>query len=181
LNYTISLREMIALHVGKWVSTAALALWLSLPASIAALIAFVVADFVTGLLASFIQKRVDSDKALRGFVRKCMLIGLVLILHFAEGSLGREIGVEKWLSAYFIVIEVISIIENCAKAGIPIPALVVDGLLKVRELYPRTMTAREVAEAFRRADRQREKTRAQIRRGVGGTSEDCDEPPEPLG
>lgn len=168
---------LFALHIGKWISTAVLALWLSLPASIVTLTAFVIADFITGLLAAFVQKQIDSDKALRGFIRKCMLIGFVLMMHFAEIGLHKEMGLENWLGAYFIVIELISIVENTAKAGVPIPALAVDVLIKVQALYPRTMTAREVIEAFRRADRQRDRARAEIRRRAPGMGENCD-PPE---
>lgn len=157
----------LLLQAGKYVTVATLGVSLSIPTAVMTLVAFVLADFITGLLAAFVLRRVDSGTALRGFVTKCMLVGLVLVMHAAEQTLGKEIGVETWLSGYFIVIEVISIVENCSRAGVPVPKKLMDVLLQVQKLYPRPMSAAEMQRAQAKLDRQRAKARAMKANAAG--------------
>lgn len=169
---------LLGLHVTKWLATAAMGAWMSVPGSVMTLTAFVIADFVTGLLCAIVRKSVDSDKAFRGFVRKVLIVGLVLVMHYAEKALGKEFGIETWISGYFIVIECISIVENCARAGVPIPSALVQVLLKVRDFVPAEMTAAEVEAAFRRADRGRRRAISPLVKERGVAEGETPKPPE---
>lgn len=139
----------MTLHIIKWASIFAMAIWMSIPAAVITLMVFILIDFVTGLASAFVRKEVDSSVGVRGGVKKSLIVALVLAIHYAEGSFGVEMHAERFLSAYFIVIEIISIVENCSRAGIQPPVVLVEALIKVRSLYPRTMTAGEVEEAFK--------------------------------
>jgi len=143
------------LHLIKWVAALLLAVCMSIPAAIVALGGFILIDFMTGLLSAFVRKEVDSSVGVRGGVKKCLLLGLVLSLDWAQKSVGLDIHIEKLMSGYFIILELISIVENCARAGIAVPAIAVEALIKVRMLYPRTMTAEEVEAAFKRAEQRK--------------------------
>lgn len=132
----------------KWATTAVLGFWMSIPTSIHILLLLIFADFVTGLAAAFVQKKVDSSIGRRGAVRKALIFLLVLVVHLAEVRAGLTLGTEKWFAAYFIFLEFISIIENVSRAGIPMPAPLIEGLVKLKTLYPKQMNAEEVHSAL---------------------------------
>jgi toxin secretion/phage lysis holin len=144
----LTLLKTYLLHAGKWTLTALLGWWMTIPDAILLLTGFVIADFATGLAAAFFQKKVDSSVGTRGGIKKCMIIALVFMLYKAELTMGLGLHIERWLSAYFITLEVVSIIKNCSRVGIPIPSVIVDALVKIKSIQPQSMSKAEVERAF---------------------------------
>lgn len=88
-------------------------------------------DIITGILAAGIAKTVSSTTAYEGMVRKAimlLLVGLGVILE----PYAQEVPLGKMLALSFSVVEVLSIIENAARAGVPIPEVLRDFLIKLR-------------------------------------------------
>ena len=84
-------------------------------------------DFITGLIASKLEKKpITSRKAKQGILRKCAEWAAVACAYVCEFVAGDLLGVEfpaapvvcVWLS----VCEIISICENLGRAGIKVPA-----------------------------------------------------------
>lgn len=86
------------------------------------LIVFMILDYVTGVLYAFISNQLNSEVGFKGLVKKLMIL-VVLIIGV---MLDRILGVNGWpfrtLAAYFYIAnEGISLLENVANIGIPIP------------------------------------------------------------
>lgn len=87
-----------------------------------ALISFVAIDYLTGLMLSIIERKVSSEVGFRGLFKKVMIFLLVGIAHtvdfyvITKGSALRTAVIFFYLSN-----EGISILENTARIGLPIP------------------------------------------------------------
>ena len=88
-----------------------------------ALIVVMILDYISGILAAYINPNLalNSQRGLRGFVKKIMLLLLVVVAHYISMVLGQEDIVRSAAIFYLIGNEGLSIIENTAKAGLPIP------------------------------------------------------------
>ncbi len=102
-------------------------------ATLAILCCFIVADYMTGVARAIVEKRLSSSVGFKGIARKvCILIVVMLAV-----MLDRLIGTEGWmfrtLCAYFYIAnEGISILENSAALGVPIPQKLRDILAQLQ-------------------------------------------------
>ena len=87
-----------------------------------ALLVLMVIDYMTGLLAAYIcpDLKLNSTRGLKGICKKIMILLLVVLAHELEKAAGVP-AVQSVVTWFFIGNEGLSIIENAAKAGIPIP------------------------------------------------------------
>jgi toxin secretion/phage lysis holin len=87
-----------------------------------ALVALISMDYITGLIAAGVEKKLSSEVGFRGIAKKVvifMLVGVGCIIDryiIGEGSVLRTS-----LIFYYCSNEGISIIENAARIGLPIP------------------------------------------------------------
>lgn len=80
-------------------------------------IIFSVFDIVTGFIQAVINKDVESSKMRVGLLHK-ILICIVLVSGFVFGLSFNLPIIPKFISAYIVIMEIISILENLKKAGI---------------------------------------------------------------
>ena len=87
-----------------------------------ALLTLMVIDYATGLLAAYINPnlKLDSHKGFRGICKKIVIILLIVLAHELEKATGVP-AVQSVVVWFFIGNEGLSVVENSAKAGIPIP------------------------------------------------------------
>jgi toxin secretion/phage lysis holin len=128
----------------KWLAAFAVVEWLQLPASMRALVIFMSIDYASGLAVGFMRKELSSAIGLRGLVRKGMVLLLLLTVHIAEQNTGADLRLEHIGALGYMVNEIISIVENCARAGVPIPAQLVSALMSVQNLRGRPATGDEL-------------------------------------
>lgn len=94
-----------------------------------ALIVFVVVDYITGLMAAFIQKKVSSEVGFRGICKKVAVFCLVGIGHVLDTQVIKTGSVLRTAVIFFYLSnEGISIIENIALVGLPVPQKLIDVL-----------------------------------------------------
>lgn len=86
-----------------------------------ALLTLMVIDYATGLLAAYINPdlKLDSHKGFRGICKKIMIIMLIVLAHELEKATGVP-AVQSVVVWFFVGNEGLSIIENSAKAGVPV-------------------------------------------------------------
>lgn len=91
-------------------------------AALEALVAAMVVDYVSGVLAAYINPgmMLDSRTGFRGICKKIMILLLVSIAHFIDAATGQSI-ICAAVTWFFLGNEGLSVIENAAKAGLPIP------------------------------------------------------------
>jgi toxin secretion/phage lysis holin len=119
----------------KWSAAVIAAEWLRMPGVVKALIYFIAVDYATGVLAAVIRRELASYIAWRGLLRKTLVLLMLLAAHVGEAVAGTQLNIDHILAVAYVVTEVISIIENCARAGVPIPSQIVVMLLAAKKLH----------------------------------------------
>ena len=87
------------------------------------LTAFVVIDYLTGFLAAAWQKRLSSAQGFRGILKKVLIFMVVGMGHLLDTALlgGAGAPLRSALIFFYIANEGLSIFENLAVLGVPIP------------------------------------------------------------
>lgn len=87
-----------------------------------ALITFVVIDYVTGLMVAVLEKKLSSEIGFRGIFKKVLVFIFVGIGNIIDAHLLKNgSAIRTAVIFFYISNEGISIIENSAKIGLPIP------------------------------------------------------------
>lgn len=87
-----------------------------------ALIAFVVTDYLTGLAAAKVEKKVSSKIGFIGIMRKILIFLLVGLGNIIDiYLLGKGSAIRTAIIFFYVSNEGISILENCARAGLSVP------------------------------------------------------------
>ena len=87
------------------------------------LTAFVVIEYLTGVLAAAQQQRLSSAQGFRGILRKILIFIVVAMGHLLDTTLlgGAGAPLRSAMIFFYIANEGLSIIENLAALGVPIP------------------------------------------------------------
>jgi len=96
------------------------------------LVLFVVLDYITGLIAAWSEKKLNSEIGARGIMKKVLLFVIVALAFQLDKALGQEIfrSLAIW---FYLANEALSIIENCSRAGVPIPTFLKSALEQLRK------------------------------------------------
>jgi toxin secretion/phage lysis holin len=99
-----------------------------------ALITFVVIDYVTGLMVALLEKKLSSEVGFRGIFKKVLIFTFVGIANIIDINLIKNgSAIRTAVIFFYISNEGISIIENSAKIGLPIPKKLKDILEQLSE------------------------------------------------
>lgn len=102
--------------------------------AIVVLILFMALDYATGLLRAWINKEVSSDVGLRGIARKAVIFVVLIVAVMLDRLLNTGTWVFRTLVCYFYIAnEGISLLENCAGLGLPIPEKIKDALAQLKD------------------------------------------------
>lgn len=96
------------------------------------LVIFVVLDYCTGLVAAFLEQRVDSTVGFKGITRKLLLFVPVGVAYYLDQLLGQQVlrSLAIW---FYLANEGLSLIENLGKCGVPIPPAIVEALQQLKK------------------------------------------------
>lgn len=98
-----------------------------------ALIAFVVIDYLLGVMCAVIEKHLSSDIGAKGIFKKVVIFSLVAVAHIIdENIIGDGSAIRTAVIFFYLSNEGISIIENATRLGLPIPAKLVDVLEQLK-------------------------------------------------
>lgn len=99
-----------------------------------ALVAFVVLDYITGVMLAILEKKLSSDIGFRGIFKKVLIFTLVGIGHIIDSRIVGDGSVIRTAVIFFYLSnEGVSILENASKIGLPIPEKLKDILAQLRE------------------------------------------------
>ena len=102
-------------------------------AAMAALLIFIVFDYITGLTAACIAGEVSSKQGFKGILKKILVLVLVAVSVRID-ELTNSGGVLRTLVIYYFVSnEGLSIIENLGKVGVPIPQVLKRAIKELRK------------------------------------------------
>ena len=86
-----------------------------------ALIILVVLDYITGVLVGILKHELSSSRGYMGLIKKTMIFILVGCAVVVDNLTGFENSARLLVIGFFCTNELISIVENSALAGLPIP------------------------------------------------------------
>lgn len=87
-----------------------------------ALLAFVVLDYITGVMCAIADKKLSSAVGFKGLMRKTLVFVMVGIGHILDVQIFGETGVLRTAIIFFYLSnEGLSLVENAAYLGLPIP------------------------------------------------------------
>ena len=87
-----------------------------------ALIAFVVIDYITGVMCAIINKQLSSEVGFKGIFRKVLIFLLVGIANIIDVQvIGTGAVLRTAVIFYYISNEGVSLLENAGHLGLPIP------------------------------------------------------------
>ena len=87
-----------------------------------ALLAFVVLDYITGIVCAVVDKKLSSAVGFKGICRKVLIFALVGIGHLLDTQvIGSGSVLRTAVIFFYISNEGLSLVENAAYLGLPIP------------------------------------------------------------
>ncbi len=94
------------------------------------LVALMAVDYASGVLAAYINPHLalNSQRGARGIATKILKLLLVATGHWIDVLLGTNTMVMTAAVFFYVSNEGLSILENSAKAGVPIPTKLADTL-----------------------------------------------------
>ena len=102
--------------------------------ALAALVVAMLIDYVSGVIAAYINPALslNSQRGFRGILKKIMILLLVSLGHVLDTAMHQQI-ICIAVTYFFLGNEGLSIVENAAKAGVPIPARLKETLEQLTE------------------------------------------------
>jgi len=87
-----------------------------------ALVAFVVIDYLTGLMCAALDKKLSSEVGFKGIMRKVLIFVMVGIGHIIDTRILGDGSVLRTAVIFFYCSnEGLSVLENAAHIGLPVP------------------------------------------------------------
>lgn len=98
------------------------------------LVFFLIADYVTGVLCAVYEHTLSSSIGFKGIMQKVFILLLVAIANIIDSRIiGEDHLFRSAVIFFYMSNEGISIIENAARLGLPIPDKLRDFLQQIRE------------------------------------------------
>lgn len=128
MNNVLTWFKCVFAFVGGTI-TAALGGW---DLALQVLVLFVVLDYMTGLVAAWYSKTLNSQVGFRGICKKVLLFIPVAICYALDQVLGQEI-LRSLAIFFYIANEGLSITENLGLCGVPVPAQLMGALEQLKQ------------------------------------------------
>ena len=98
-----------------------------------ALVAFIILDYVTGLTVACINKNVSSEIGFKGIAKKVIILLVVAVGNIVDVYiLGGGAVCRSPVIGFYLANEGISILENAANLGIPLPKKLISVLKQLK-------------------------------------------------
>ncbi len=99
-----------------------------------ALVVFVALDYLTGLMAAAVERKLSSEVGFKGIFKKVVIFCLVAVGHIIDSSVIQNGSVLRTAVVFFYLSnEGISILENASRIGLPVPERLKAVLEQLRE------------------------------------------------
>ena len=99
-----------------------------------ALIAFVAADYITGVMCAIIDKKLSSEVGFKGIFKKVLIFMLVGVANILDVQvIGSGCVLRTAVIFFYISNEGVSLVENAGHLGLPIPAKLKDVLEQLHD------------------------------------------------
>ena len=158
------MNEKYSLAAGaKWIMAGLVAIHMRTPAPLEMLGLLLAADWITGLAAAYVRGEVSSDVGRKGAVKKLLTMLALWMLYGAEAytrTLTAGSALPGWavlpaagtIATGYIINEIISVVENLARANVPLPAQLISVLAAAKKFRLQPATPEQLQELDADAD-----------------------------
>jgi toxin secretion/phage lysis holin len=88
---------------------------------ITVLVAFVIIDYISGLIAATYIGSLSSKIGFQGIAKKVMLFTIVAVAHLCDLNIGSKTIIMDATIYFYLANELLSILENAGRIGLPVP------------------------------------------------------------
>lgn len=100
---------------------------------IVALIALIVLDYISGVIAATVEKKLSSSVGAKGIAKKLFMLLIVAVANIVDiNVIGEGHILRTVTTAFYIANECISLIENAGRIGVPVPKKLLDVLEQLK-------------------------------------------------
>lgn len=92
------------------------------------LLFFVIADYITGMVASGLEGKLSSSIGMKGIIKKVFIFVIVAVAHMADTAIGNGSILMDATIFFYIANELLSITENAGRVGVPLPDVLVQAV-----------------------------------------------------
>lgn len=132
----------------QWATGLLASIVIATPAAVQALIVLMAIDYATGIICALMACSLSSARGWRGLAAKTLTLLLVGTAQYVSRFMHLGFDAGAAVAMAFAANELISIVENCARAGVPIPEPLLVVVIRAKRLTGRTRSAAEVEEAL---------------------------------
>lgn len=94
-----------------------------------ALLAFIILDYITGVLGALITHSLSSKVGFKGLIKKVVILIMVAIANILDEQVLHTGGtIRNTVICFFLANEGVSLLENAKRMGLPIPEKLLDVL-----------------------------------------------------
>lgn len=101
--------------------------------AISCLLIAIVLDYISGIIKAFVTKEMSSKIGFRGIAKKVAMLFLVMLAVLIDRVTGETGAIRTLVIYYFVANEGLSIIENFAAIGVPIPSVIKNALKALKK------------------------------------------------
>ena len=96
------------------------------------LLIFITLDYITGIIVAVSTKTLSSAIGFKGLLKKVTILIVIAVAHLVGRTLGIA-EIRSFVVGFYLANEGISILENAAKVGVPLPDKLLSILEQLRE------------------------------------------------
>ena len=117
-----------------WICTIISFLFGDMEGMLIALIALIILDYISGVIAAAVEKRLSSEVGAKGIAKKIFMLLIVALANIVDINVIGDGHVLKTVTVVFYICnECISLIENAGRIGVPVPKKLLDVLEQLRD------------------------------------------------
>ena len=98
-----------------------------------ALVALIILDYISGVIAAVVEKKLSSEVGAKGIAKKIFMLLIVAVANIVDINVIGEGHVLKSVTVvFYIANECISLIENAGRLGVPVPKKLLEVLEQLK-------------------------------------------------
>lgn len=97
------------------------------------LLIMIIIDYLTGLLSAIYNKKVNSKIGFKGIIKKVSYLFIIALSVIIDNVLGQTGTIRTLVIYFFVANDGISILENVAEMGVPLPQKLIDTLEQLKK------------------------------------------------
>lgn len=99
-----------------------------------ALIALIILDYISGVIAAIAEKKLSSAVGAKGIAKKIFMLFIVAVANIVDiNVIGDGHVLKSVTAAFYAANECISLLENAGRLGVPVPKKLLDVLEQLKD------------------------------------------------